>query len=144
MMIKHERFSIAIFSKYVFREIRQYVIRFSCMCWPMRHSCDKAFTLIQHRVDPWLQFDLKIGFNGWIPKIDLTFLWNTVQFTKTCDFSIDFNGWMPSNPRSIVTLCKTGPRGVTLNWMGTQILNFNFSGEPDLLNAEKVLNTNEV
>ncbi len=27
MMIKHDRFSIAIFSEYVFREIRQYVIR---------------------------------------------------------------------------------------------------------------------
>ncbi len=26
-MIKHDRFSIAIFAKYVFREIRQYVIR---------------------------------------------------------------------------------------------------------------------
>ncbi len=27
MIIKHDRFSIAIFSKYLFREIRKYVIR---------------------------------------------------------------------------------------------------------------------
>ncbi len=49
MMTKQDRFSIAIFSKYVFREIRQYVIRPTNYCLEQDLSFKMNYHLVEIR-----------------------------------------------------------------------------------------------